>query len=253
MKHVTDRKGYIVVEAAIFLPVFVLVVVSIIYYINFFSVIEGVAYSTIEETARTASKAKIVEVTPGFTSILKTRIENDNPAVQDYHVNRYRYRYWDGDLNNMISVNAEYYIELKLPLGFNNNLNLESNVKCRGFTGVKRNGNPMSFDEMESDGVWDPVWIFPTSGEKYHSSSCTYVRANAKEMVLSTELRHQYDSCQLCDSENIPIGTYVYCFTENGTVYHGYTCRQVERYAVEINKEEAVDKGYGPCSRCGGG
>ncbi|MBR5488061.1 MAG: hypothetical protein IKV72_00015, partial [Firmicutes bacterium] len=140
-----------------------------------------------------------------------------------------------------------------LQLGFNHKLGLDNNVKCRGFTGIEKAGSPMTFEEMESEGLWDPVWIFPMSGEKYHSSSCTYIRVNAKEMVLTAELKTRYDPCQLCVSDRIPIGSYVYCFTEGGTVYHEYSCRQVDRYAVEINKEEAVTKGYGPCSRCGGG
>lgn len=253
MRHVTDRKGYVIVEAAIFLPVFVLAVVSIMYYINVFSIMEGVSYSAVEETARLASKASVVKTAPGFTSTLKSRVKTDNPGAENPAVERFRYLYWDGDMGNMISVDLDYDVNLQLPMGFDHRFRLTSRVKCRGFTGSKTTGDPMSFDEMESEGIWEPVWIFPMSGEKYHSSSCTYVKANAREMVLTAALKRRYGPCSLCGAAEAATGSYVYCFAENGTVYHRDSCRQVQRYALEINKKDAIDKGYTPCSKCGGG
>ena len=82
MKPAINRKGYVIVEAAIFLPIFVLAVVSIMYYINIFSIMEGVSYSTVEETARLASKAKVVRVAPGFSATVKSRVRSDNPAAE---------------------------------------------------------------------------------------------------------------------------------------------------------------------------
>jgi len=90
-------------------------------------------------------------------------------------------------------------------------------------------------------------------GEDDITCGCTYVKANAREVVLTGQLKKKYNSCSLCDSDAVSIGAFVYCFEENGTVYHKDTCKQVTRYAIEINKTEAVDKGYTPCSKCGGG
>ena len=253
MKRVINRKGYVTLEAAIFLPVFVLAVVSLVYYINIFSVQENVYYDTFEESARLASKASVVKYAPGFTTELKSRVCDENQVITDLDVSRFRYLYWDGDLDNMIAVDIDCAVELELPIGFGHTYPIKTSVKCRGFTGLRKTGTPMSFDEMESEGSWDPVWVFPMSGEKYHGANCTYVKANAKEMVLTRELMKKYEPCSLCEAENLPTGALVYCFYENGVVYHRDTCRQVDRYAMEMNKQDAVNKGYTPCSKCGGG
>lgn len=253
MRHVTDKKGYVTVEAALFLPIFVLAVVSLVYYINAYSIAENAAYSAIEETARLASKASVVRTAPGFTSVMKSRIKADNPSVENLKVGKFRYLYWDGYRDDMISVSVEYDLELQLPLGFDHTIHQKCNLKCRGFTGSIKTGSPMSFEEMETEGIWEPVWIFPMSGEKYHNKMCTYVKANASEMVLTGDIKDKYAPCPLCEADGIPVGSYVYCFTANGTAYHRGNCRQVSRYTVEINKSDAVDKGYKPCSKCGGG
>lgn len=253
MKHVTDRKGYITLEAAVFLPVFILAVVSLLYYINVFSIMENVYYSTFDETSRLASKAGTVKTAAGFTSVLKNRIEKENTAIDGLDIDKFRYLYWDGDMNNMIAVEAQCNVELDIPLGFGHMYPVNTRVKCRGFTGLKEIGKTMTFEEMECTGTWDPVWIFPDSGEKYHSSSCTYVSVNAQEKVLTSELKQKYEACSLCDSSSAAVGSIVYCFTENGTVYHLDSCSQIDRYTIEINKEEAIGKGYTPCSKCGGG
>ena len=253
MKRVTERRGYITLEAAVFLPVFILAIVSLLYYINVFIIMENIYHSTFDETSRLASKAAVVKTAPGFRSQLKSRISAENTALDGIDIEKFRYLYWDGDMNDMISVDGNYTVELNMPLGFGHTYPLSVNVKCRGFTGLKESGNPMSFEEMETEGVWDPVWIFPASGECFHESECTYVRANACEMVLTNDLKRKYGACSLCGAESISIGSLVYCFTENGTVYHRDTCRQVVRYAVEVNKEDAKRKGYTSCSKCGGG
>ena len=253
MKLVTDKKGYVIAETAIFLPVFILAVVSIMYYINVFSVIENVSYSVVEETAKLASKAGVVKTAPGFQSVLKSRIRTENAAAEDVKIRGFRYLYSEGNIDDIISVKTGYDMELQLPLGFDHKIELVSGVKCRGFTGIRTSGDPMTFEEMESEGSWDPVWIFPMSGEKYHTFTCTYVKANARQMVLTGDLKKKYGPCSICEASGIPVGSYVYCFTENGSVYHRSSCRQVSRYTIEIDKSDAINKGYKPCSKCGGG
>ena len=229
MKPGINRKGYVTLEAAIFLPVLILAVVSIAFYITLFSTIENVAYDNIEETARLASKAGVVKIAPDFTAQLEQRICDENPAVKSIDTARFRYLYWDGDLDDMIAVDEKYKVILQLPMGFDHEIQISSRVKCRGFTGLETAGDPMSFEEMESAGVWDPVWIFPDSGEKYHTKGCTYVKANAYEMVLTSSVKKKYDPCSLCDAESLPTGSFVCCFKESGTVYHRGTCKQVDR------------------------
>ena len=111
MKPATDKKGYITLEAAIFLPVFILAVVSLLYYINIFSITENIYHSMFDEASRLSSKASVVKVAPGFTDTLQTRIRNENPAVDEMKIERFNYLYWDGDLGNMIAVDGKYTVD----------------------------------------------------------------------------------------------------------------------------------------------
>lgn len=249
----TSRKGYITLEASIILPVFIIGMLSLGYYIKVFGIMENVTYSIMDETSQLASKAYVTSSVPFFEGRLEKRIKKDSPYIKDLEIKNMRYLYYDGDMDDMISVSAGYHIDAGFPLGMGHTIEMTSRVKCRGFTGVKKTGNPMSFAEMESEGSWDPVWIFPMSGEKYHEENCTYVAANAREMVLTGDLKRKYNPCSLCDAKSVAIGAYVYCFVENGKVYHRESCRQITRYTIEINRSEAINKGYVPCSKCGGG
>lgn len=252
MKLVTKR-GYVTLEAAIILPVFILAVVSLMYYINILSIQENIFNSTLDEASRLASKASVVKTAPGFKSVVIKRIKSENEAIDYAKIENFRYLYFDGDLSNMIAIDSKYRVDLNLPADFAHGYPIDVLIKCRGFTGIRKKGDVMTFEEMESEGIWDPVWIFPMSGEKFHDSGCSYVKANAREMVLTREIKNKYNACKLCDASSVVTGSFVYCFEKNGTVYHRETCKQVERYTIEVNREEAVGKGYKPCSKCGGG
>lgn len=253
MKRSINKKGSVTLEAALLLPILVLGVLSLGYYINVYSVMENVAYSAIEETALLASKAYIVDQAPFFTTSMKQRILSENPGVKNLEIENFRYLYDDGVQDDVISMTVKYQIVLDFPMGFDHTIDIELPIKCRAFTGKNKRGDVMSFEEMESEGQWEPVWIFPESGEKYHSENCTYVKANAKEMVLTSSLMKQYTACSLCKPQSMAIGSYVYCFEKFGSVYHRASCKSVDKYVIEINKEDALRKGYEPCSKCGGG
>ncbi len=264
MKLVTDcrrivagatgrRGGYITLEAALVLPVFIIAVLSLGYYIKVYAVMENVTYSMMDEASKLAAEAYVIESAPLFKTKLKKRIMEETPEAEELDITGFRYLYNDGDLDDMIYIEAGYKTSSGFPMGFDHVIELSSRVKCRGFTGVRNTGVPMSFEEMESVGVWEPVWIFPENGEKFHSETCSYVMANAREMVLNREIKRKYTPCSLCDAEKIATGSYIYCFTDNGTAYHHESCRQVTRYTVEINRDDALSRGYSPCNKCGGG
>ena len=56
----------------------------------------------------------------------------------------------------------------------------------------------------------------------------------------------------MCLSDDIPEGSLVFCFGSDGTAYHRGTCRTIDRKSVAIDRSEAVERGYAPCSKCGG-
>ena len=105
--------------------------------------------------------------------------------------------------------------------------------------------------EKDDDGV--TVWIFPRSGERYHDRMCWYIENNPHEVLLDKNIRVRYDPCKLCKPAGCKDGTLVYCFVSSGKVYHIGECTIIDRYVIEVSKEDAEKQGYTPCSKCGGG
>lgn len=248
-----NKKGYITLEAAIFLPIFIIAVLTLGYFIKIYSTAENITYAVLDETSYLAARASIVKAAPSFRWTLKERIEEENSQADNVQISLFRYLYSDGEQDNLITAACSYRVKLTLPLPMADGAELESRIKCRGFVGLKKTASPMPFEEMEKEGAWRPVWIFPMSGKKYHGGSCRYVKENAKQMVLTGDLKRQYHPCELCKPEALSVGMYVYCFTNAGRAYHRKDCKQVDKYTIEIDLEDARSKGYAPCSKCGGG
>lgn len=52
---------------------------------------------------------------------------------------------------------------------------------------------------------------------------------------------------------SLKAGSIVYCFRDQDTCYHKGTCRAIHRHSIVVDRTEAKNKGYTPCSKCGGG
>lgn len=248
----TNKKGYFTLEAAIVLPIFIIGVLTLGYCIKVFSTAESVGHSMIDEAGHLAARAYGTGTAPGFPAKLKLRIQKENERVQGVKVKDFRYLYGEGKKDGLITVGCAYEIDLSLPLDFGDAFEMESRLKCRGFIGKKTVSEAMPFSEMEKDGDSALVWIFPEWGKKYHKETCIYVKENAVQMVLTNTLKRRFRMCKLCESGDVPLGSYVYCFMNEGKVYHKDSCKMVEKYTIEIGKEDAEAKGYTPCLKCGG-
>lgn len=247
------KKGYFTLEAAIFLPVFIIGVLTLGYCINIYCTAENITFSMLDETGRLAARAYDRKTAPLFSRQLEERLESENKNISNVKAVDFRYLYKDNGKEGQIVLGCQYTINLPAPLKLNRSVRMKSQIKCRGFIGQKEKGTSMSFDEMERNGNSEIVWIFPTWGEVFHNDICTYVKSNAAQMVLTPELKRRYNPCELCKPQTMPAGMYVYCFKNSGKAYHRESCRLVERYTIEIEKEDALSKGYRPCDKCGGG
>ncbi len=247
-----SKKGYFTLEAAIFLPIFIVGVLTLGYCIKLYSTADHVAFALLDETGHLAARAYGIEEAPFFRHRLKQRLEQENNGVEQMQAIGFRYLYREGNRDGLISAGCQYRLRLALPFDAWDAFEMESKVRCRGFIGKRSQGTPMGFDEMEKNGDGNFVWIFPAWGNRYHSETCAYIKAHARQMVLTRELKSKYRACELCEPGNLPIGVYVYCFPDTGEAYHRESCKMIEKYTIEIEKEDAVAKGYQPCSKCGG-
>ncbi len=253
MKQYISKKGYFTLEAALFLPVFIIGILTLAYCIKLFSTAENVTNSLLDETGHLAAQAYGKQTAPEFPAKLKLRVREENGRLRNFEITEFRYLHRSRGKDGLLTVACRYRIDLSLPLHLRDSFEMESRVQCRGFIGKRSAGISMPFSEMEKNGDSSLVWIFPDWGQKYHRETCTYVTNHARQMVLTKELVKRFRPCELCGSGSMRVGSYVYCFIRAGMVYHKDSCKTVEKYTIEIEKEDAAAKGYTPCSKCGGG
>lgn len=235
------------------LPLVILAVLSIGYFMRIDGLWENCIHGAVDETALAASKAYDARFPAVPASKVKNRLMEDNPELEQVSIRNRRIRYNDRYLDDVTSYSISASSTLSLPLGFSREFTLEAAIKYRDFIGKKEASSPLGTAGLERDAAQDPVWVFPHAGEKYHGETCSYVKASAALAVLTQSLRQRYESCGLCDSEELPAGSLVFCFSGEDTAYHRGTCGTIVRHVVTMDKTEAADRGYTPCSKCKGG
>ena len=253
------REGMIAVEAAIFIPLFVIGILTIGYLLKFCMVSEGVHHALTDEAHRIMAEAAYTPYPIGFKDELVRRINSESRGeASGVQVNRFSYRSFGVSkggrfYTDLIGVSVAFDTPLKLPRIFLEKVPGERMVLCRAFVGTTQGGAEKPFDEMEKDNGKGTVWIFPRYGERYHIKTCSYIENNPREVLLDKSVRNGYSPCKLCKPGDCRDGTLVYCFEASGRAYHLGNCSLVERYVIEIGKEDAETQGYTPCSKCGGG
>lgn len=246
------KKGYFTLEAAIFLPIFIIGILTLGYCMKLYSTVDRATFALLDETGHLAARAYGIKEAPFFHKQLERRLEQENKSVDQIQTIGFRYLYREGNRDGLISAGCQYRVRLTLPFDIWDGFEMRSRVRCRGFIGKRGQGTPMSFDEMEKNEDSNLVWIFPMWGKRYHSETCGYVKAHARQIVLTRQLKSRYRACELCEPGNLPTGVYVYCFPDAGEAYHRESCKMIEKYTIEIEKTDAAAKGYEPCSKCGG-
>ena len=247
------KKGFITVEAAIFLPIFIIGVLTFAYLIKFLSVQEGVFHSFADEARVVGAEAPLNPLSaPLFESKLKDRIYDENGnLVSHVGVDYFMYLYPSHGMTGLISMDLNYEVGIKLPIPFYDKLPVSESLIFRGFIGKEEALDPLPFDEMEKKKGSDLVWIFPRAGGRYHSEDCTYIKSEPRQMTMTNQIRRKYDPCGICDSNQLPDGSLVYCF-KTGHSFHTGSCPSVDKYVISVEKDEAIRRGYTPCSKCGG-
>lgn len=242
-----STKGFYTIEAVIFLPLVILAILSLGYFIKTAGVWENCIHGAVDESVRAASRAYGKSHIP-IGGIIEERMLSENPRLE---YGRAYYMGNDGDEGTAI-YKVEAGIRLVLPLGFEREFSFETEIKYRGFIGKRPERKPMGAEGLEQYEGENPVWVFPQSGERYHGEGCTYVKASVTMKILNGAVRGKYRSCGLCHSEEISTGGIVFCFSGEDTAYHRGICRSIKRHTSVIDKSEAEKKGYTPCRKCGG-
>lgn len=248
-----NKKGFLTVEAAIFLPVFIIGVLTFAYLIKFMAVQEGIFHSFSDEARVLSSEAGFNPLgAPLFELNLKDRIYDENgDQISKLELDHFLYLYPAHGMTNIISMDLNYDVNIKLPIPFYKKLPVSESLVFRGFVGREEQENPLPFEEMEKEKKSNLVWIFPRAGGKYHGETCIYITSEPRQRIMSVQIRRNFEPCSICDSHGLSDGSLVYCF-RTGESYHTGSCPVVDKYVVSIEKEEAINRGYTACLKCGG-
>ncbi len=251
IKKYYSKRGIVTIEAAIFLPIFLVGLLTFAYLLKFLIIQEQVFHDLSDEAKLVAANAINQPHYPlGFETHLMNRIQDDcGEKIQNLELSQFKYLYQD-DTTNLIFMNLEYDVRVNLPIQFVDDLHLEEKLLMRGFVGHRVDENPMSFEELEKEVEFEIVWVFPNSGTKYHQQNCIYITSQPREVVLSQDIRHRYHPCEICKSKEIENGSLVYCFPNYGESYHTSECSVIKKYVIPMEKSEAIEKGYLPCTKC---
>lgn len=250
------KKGSLGVEAAIFLPMLVLGILTIAYIIKINSMEEDMMSIAADESHLLAVKS-YTELGRADAAVfpyrLETLINENNPEGTVTDITDFRYRYSKQNLDNLISFCMHSRSDINFPINFYGSIEGISSLTCRAFVGTKKYSTVKGFNIMEEEEKSERVWVFPAAGKRYHSENCTYVRTAAVKGVLNSGIKRKYHSCRLCGAEDISEGSIICYFPYSGQAYHKSTCSAVDKYVIEIEKKEAEKRGYTPCLKCGGG
>lgn len=248
------KKGSLFVETAVVLPFFLMAIITISLLVRVVAIEENTMLCFADESHKYAKEMYLTEFTHVFH---EERLLNRLNAVESARLKNERVEYRHSILHekDLGKTNAflSYELEIPLPFSFKRELKLEQHLFFRGFIGADNPGEAMGFDAMETGESSSSVYVFPRAGERYHRIDCRVIDVYPVEKVLSKDLMKKYEPCKLCKAETLSPGCLVYCFDKCGKVYHKGSCVTVDRYVVEMDSEEAIEKGYTPCSFCGGG
>lgn len=252
MKKPIKNRGFITLEASIFLPVFIIGILTIAYLMKFIYAQENLLYSICDEAKLVSKNTYISRIAPLISVRIEDRLEKENVDVAWVQTTKFYYLYrWNG-LDGLIRYEAEYWMDIKFPIKLYNGFIGSETVVFRGLIGNRRNGEGTPYEEMEKEQPSSRVWIFPSAGEKFHKRDCSYIIVLPTETILTDAVKKRYHACPICGTKKVDQGSLVYCFYKTGEAYHTGKCPTVDKYVLEIEKDTAVKKGYAPCSKCGG-
>jgi hypothetical protein len=253
------RRGSLAVETAIFLPLFILGVLTLGWLIKFTSISENVYHALADETRGYAADAVLSRAPAGLKSAVKARVEKENEGdITSVEVSPVRFDFpYASALSgrvytHLIGASVSYRADVGLSHLFANGLTGGETALSRAFVGASNPGDKMTFDEMEKGKDSRAVWVFPRAGERYHGESCSYIKNDPRERILTGAVRSGYSPCELCKPGGAPDGTLVYVFPSAGGAYHLGECYIVKRFVISMSEDDAKSKGYTKCAKCGG-
>ena len=252
-KAIKSRKGGITLEAALFLPVFLIGILTVAYLMKFLYLQESILYQLCLEARASIRQSVAADGTNGYPFVAAHRISGKNYEMDHYHHRIFRYPLKTEETDKIAHYEGIYFQSIPFPISLYNGVEGKETIRFRPFSGQHYHGEPVDPEELEADERSLMVWVFPRAGERYNNRECAVIAVFPSPHTLDSGIRSRYRPCSHCKPEGKENGSLVYCFPKAGEVYHQQYCSLVTRYVIEMEYEEAVEAGYTPCRVCGGG
>ena len=242
-----ERKGSLMVEGAIIVPVFLIALLIFAWLIKALYIQESVHAEGTDLAFRLSAQEGIAPGSvKGFyqAGLIQALGELDEkiPSV----------RVEIGKEEGLFYIDLSYELSLRLPVDMAGPLKISERLLCGSWEGKKGEEKTQGFSQMQQQSDSRSVWVFPRAGERFHKETCRYVKVMSREKLLTDSVRRDYEPCKLCNAAGLKNGAVVYCFESTGKAYHSYDCTSVSRFTIQLSRQEAMEKGYDCCQVCGG-
>lgn len=240
------------IEAAIVIPLVIIAVLTVGSVMKIAYCEERVSFITGNELAVLARDAYAEGERPFFPSEIERLTAEKMPELTNTEVTCYKYKFKDNaeNIDSLILLEMSFEMKTGLPGGMAGGKKGKTACLLRAFCG-RDNAAAVVNDEFQTDYDYEPVYLLPEYGSKYHTESCTYVNSYPVRTVMSDRIKRKYKACGKCGSKSAARGSVVYCF-KYGDAYHTARCSTVTKYAICMDRHDAEIRGYTRCSKCGG-
>jgi len=242
------KRGFLSLEASIFIPLFVIAILTFGYLMKVIVASENIVHIMADEARKLSMYSYNIKVAPGFKYDLRMRILEENRDIDVTYVETFNYLFEHSGKEDLISLRVSSEIKIKLPIIFYDKVEVSDTLLFRGFTGREFIPEYIEYEQDEEE--VRIVWVFPTAGARYHEETCGYINVAARQASLNADIIKNYDPCTLCGARELSPGSVIYYFLSSGSVYHKGSCFIVDRYVISMDEKDAIGKGYTPCSRC---
>ena len=250
LKRLTNKKGSYLVEAVMTLPLFLIAVMVMSSVILMYACIEDCNFVAASEIRRGAAEAAIADTSVVVPYRVRKEIEVNSSRIKSVRQTDSLCRGSRWGIDELIAFDYRIVLHSPNPLGIKAEAGYDLSLVTRAYTGRERDESSMSAEEFMDDA--EAVFIFPKRGERYHSEGCGFLKAASRSAALTPEIKRKYRSCPLCRSGSAEQGTLIYYFPSAGEDYHLPGCASLQRNYIELDKTTAIERGYTPCSKCGG-
>ena len=246
-----NKRGSYLIEAAIVLPVFIVAVIAMSSVILMYACIENCTFIAANELRRCSAEAVMADTSIVLPYRIRKEMKENNSQVHSARLTDAGFRCQRWGTDEILAFGFRLRLKTNNPLGIKAEADYDLAVATRAYVGRERDDSAMTAEEFADEDA-EAVYIFPKRGEKYHSEGCTFLKAASTSATLGGSIKRKYKSCPLCHSSRAEDGALIYYFPADGEDYHLPGCASLQRNYIEINKSDALKRGYTACSKCGG-